>query len=223
MLLNLLTNSVKYTEKGKIILKLTSKVQDKKAILCFSIKDTGIGIEQEIIDVEPIGDFRKRIKDENSLKINKADELDDNIEFTEEVEEKLVQDFQKTKIDIWEALYKRLPEINFQAGMNNCCNDKDFYLEIFNDFVNLNIKEELTGFLTQNDYKNYCIRIHGFKNNAYSIGAKKMGDLAFEMEKLTKESLSEEIKDMQEDLFEQFDRVCKQFNNVVMLVGISSN
>ena len=120
---------------------------------------------------------------------------------------------------IFNALYKRLPEINLEMGLTTCSGDKDFYIEIFNDFVNLPIKTELQKYLNDNDFKNYCIRIHGFKNNAYSIGAKSIGDLAYEMEKLTKESLPSEIIDMQNELFRQYDRVCMQYNNVVRLVG----
>ncbi len=86
-----------------------------------------------------------------------------------------------------EQLRKRLPEINFETGFATCCQDEDFYLELLKDFTELSMKEEITKYNQDKDYKNYCIRIHGFKNNAYSIGAKTMGDLAYEMEKLKKD------------------------------------
>ena len=71
----------------------------------------------------------------------------------------------------------------------------------------MKIKEELLEYSRQSDCKNYCIRIHGFKNTAYSIGAKELGDLAYEMEKLSREGLPEEIKELQEQLFEKYDRL----------------
>jgi len=71
----------------------------------------------------------------------------------------------------------------------------------------LKIKEELLKYSEQSDYKNYCIRIHGFKNTAYAIGAKALGDLAYELEKLSREGLPEKIKDLQRQLFVQYDRL----------------
>ena len=50
ILLNLLSNAVKYTENGKVTLRLTGKVEDGTALLCYHVKDTGIGIKEEDID-----------------------------------------------------------------------------------------------------------------------------------------------------------------------------
>ena len=123
------------------------------------------------------------------------------------------------EVSILDKLCKRLPEIHFESGLATCGGDEDFYLELLEDFTNLAIKEELTKYLSEADYKNYCIRIHGFKNSAYSIGAKEMGDLAYEMEKLTRESLPEEIKVMQSSLFGQYDRICLKYNEVIKRNG----
>ncbi len=48
ILTNLLGNAVKFTEKGEVILSVSSSpVEDDKVLLHFSVKDTGIGISQE--------------------------------------------------------------------------------------------------------------------------------------------------------------------------------
>ena len=48
VILNLLTNSVKYTEQGRVKLTITPKEQtDYSVILCVSVSDTGIGIKPE--------------------------------------------------------------------------------------------------------------------------------------------------------------------------------
>jgi len=49
VLTNLLTNAVKYTPSGKVIVKLTGEVEGDKAVLKYSVKDTGIGIKEEDI------------------------------------------------------------------------------------------------------------------------------------------------------------------------------
>lgn len=114
-----------------------------------------------------------------------------------------------------EGLRRRLPEINIEKGLATCGYDKTFYMEIFKDFTELPIRSELLKYLLSGDYKNYCIRIHGFKNNAYSIGAVETGDLAYEMEKNSKNGFSEKIYDLQNSLFEQYDNICKGYCEVM--------
>ncbi len=51
IMINLLTNAVKYTEKGTVTLKITGdKTGEDKVILHCLVKDTGIGIKKEDID-----------------------------------------------------------------------------------------------------------------------------------------------------------------------------
>jgi dienelactone hydrolase len=99
---------------------------------------------------------------------------------------------EKTAIEIIREMIGKLPEINIDKGLATCVDDEDFYIELFTDFVNLDIKEQLVRFMDANDHDNYCIRIHGFKNNAYSVGATALGDLSYEMEKISREALTEE-------------------------------
>ncbi|MCK5222923.1 MAG: response regulator, partial [Candidatus Aminicenantes bacterium] len=48
ILINLISNSLKYTLKGEVLLKM--KYNDRKDIIEFSVKDSGIGIPEEIQD-----------------------------------------------------------------------------------------------------------------------------------------------------------------------------
>ena len=49
--LNLLTNAVKYTEKGTVTLSVSfDKTDDEDIMLCITVTDTGIGIKEEDID-----------------------------------------------------------------------------------------------------------------------------------------------------------------------------
>lgn len=47
VIVNLLTNAVKYTQEGTISLTVTGKTEGDTAIIRYSIKDTGIGIKEE--------------------------------------------------------------------------------------------------------------------------------------------------------------------------------
>lgn len=59
VILNLLTNGIKYTEKGSVTLRITSATKDNKAVLSCAVIDTGIGIKEE--DIGKIYDEFQRI------------------------------------------------------------------------------------------------------------------------------------------------------------------
>ena len=44
---NLISNAIKFTDKGKVSLKITSEKKGKLNEFCFNVSDTGIGIDQE--------------------------------------------------------------------------------------------------------------------------------------------------------------------------------
>ena len=51
VIMNLLTNAVKYSEEGKVTLSVHGKkINEKSMLLCVSVKDTGIGIRKEDMD-----------------------------------------------------------------------------------------------------------------------------------------------------------------------------
>ena len=387
ILLNILSNAVKYTEKGSVTLTVRCQTEYEKAFLSFSVKDTGIGIkkedigkiydefhridvsrnrnvegtglgmtivqkllklmdsellieseyekgsvfsfdlEQMIVNSAPLGNFRKNTRKNNSISVNRKEftapdakvlVVDDNrmnlkvfkgllkntkmqiseaesgfrcIELVKEQhfdlifldhmmpemdgietlhrlrEEKLCEgtpvimltanaisgdkekyigegfdDFISKPIipelldemiikyignkpvrtaakpttsgNIIEMISKKLPEIDTEKGLAVCAGERDFYIELFNDFTELTIKDELVKLSSENDYKNYCVQIHSFKNSAYSVGASALGDLAYEMEKLSRESLPAEIAEKQAVLFEQYDKICACFKEI---------
>ena len=124
-----------------------------------------------------------------------------------DLESKSEKPKEETAMDV---LRNKFPEIDFEKGLENCGGEEEFYLEIFDDYTHLPIKTELEELLAKGDFKNYCIAIHGFKSNSYAVGAKALGDLAFEMEKMTREGMPDNLAEYQEKLFEQYDRYCRQ-------------
>ena len=126
-----------------------------------------------------------------------------------------VQENTQMEDNVVEELKRKLPELDIEMGLQVCSGDVEFYKELLKDFMARPIKEELQQYLQNQDYQNYCIRIHGFKNAAYSIGAKALGDLAYEMEQLTRESMSEKIPMLQKLFFEQYDTICTKVKEII--------
>jgi signal transduction histidine kinase len=50
ILLNLLSNGIKFTDRGEVCLSVTIQPAGSKAEICFAIRDTGIGIPKERLD-----------------------------------------------------------------------------------------------------------------------------------------------------------------------------
>ena len=80
VLVNLLNNAVKYTQKGTVSLSVVGRIEGRKAVLEFSVKDTGIGIKEEDIsklfkEFERIEEKRNRNIEGTGLGINITTQL----------------------------------------------------------------------------------------------------------------------------------------------------
>jgi len=80
VLVNLLTNAVKYTTEGTVTMSVTGRTEGKNAILHFSVKDTGIGIKKEdigklFVQFERIEESRNRHIEGTGLGMNIALQL----------------------------------------------------------------------------------------------------------------------------------------------------
>lgn len=67
ILINLLNNAVKYTEKGSVTLAVSAEAKDGEADLHFSVSDTGIGIKEE--DLPKLYAAFERIEEERNRHI----------------------------------------------------------------------------------------------------------------------------------------------------------
>ena len=110
---NILTNAVKYTEKGSVTLKVNfKKISDEKILLCVSVKDTGIGIKAEDLKklfsaFERIEEKRNRTIEGTGLGMNITQRLlemmnsklevssvyGEGSEFYFEIEQKIINDY----------------------------------------------------------------------------------------------------------------------------------
>lgn len=67
ILINLLNNAVKYTHQGSVSLNVDGRIEGRKAILEFSVEDTGIGIKEE--DVSKLFQEFERIEEKKNRNI----------------------------------------------------------------------------------------------------------------------------------------------------------
>ncbi len=67
VLINILTNAVKYTKKGTVWLRVKSRIEGEMAVLFFEVEDTGIGIKEE--DLPKLTAEFERIEEERNRNI----------------------------------------------------------------------------------------------------------------------------------------------------------
>lgn len=67
VLVNLMTNAVKYTETGSVTLAVSAVMHEDTAVLMFRVEDTGIGIREE--DIEKLFREFERIEEQRNRKI----------------------------------------------------------------------------------------------------------------------------------------------------------
>lgn len=115
----------------------------------------------------------------------------------------------------FEQVKEVFPEFNYEKALSLCNGEEGFYLELLRDFTELTIKTELEGYVETQDSENYSIRIHGFKNNAYSVGADKLGDLAYKMEQESKNGITEALIKKQEELFGMYAQICETYRSLL--------
>lgn len=115
----------------------------------------------------------------------------------------------------FEQVKEVFPEFNYEKALSLCNGEEGFYLELLRDFTELTIKTELEGYVETQDSENYSIRIHGFKNNAYSVGADKLGDLAYKMEQESKDGITEALIKKQEELFGMYAQICETYRSLL--------
>ena len=67
VLVNLLNNAVKYTQKGTVTLRVSGRIEGRKAVLDFAVEDTGIGIKEE--DIQKLFEEFQRIEEKRNRNI----------------------------------------------------------------------------------------------------------------------------------------------------------
>ena len=117
----------------------------------------------------------------------------------------------ETSMTVMERMRQLLPELNYEKAIEFCGGDEGFFIEVFGDFATMKPDEELTKLYEAGDVKNYHIRVHGFKNGAYSVGAKEIGDLAYELENMTTEEFPKELAEKQSYMFERYQDICRRY------------
>ena len=111
---------------------------------------------------------------------------------------------------------ERLREIGIsvETGISYCGEDEDFYLEVLNDYVAAvsDRIEKLTGFLNDENMKDYKILIHSVKSSAKTIGDMSLFEKAKDLEAAASAGNLSYVK-------EKHDPVLKEYRDMASAIG----
>ena len=109
----------------------------------------------------------------------------------QEEEEEEDSEYDETPLEVENTMpsdtLEELDFLDLKAGLANCNNDYDFYLEIVDSYLNDNKEEKLTKFKTEENWKEYEILVHSLKSSSATIGLMKFAEKARLLEMAAKE------------------------------------
>ena len=119
-------------------------------------------------------------------------------------------------------LEQKLPNLDVRTGASYCDNDAEEFLEILKivyDFGEKRINE-LQGFRTSKDYKNFTILVHSLKSNAKNIGAMEAAQMAQELENAGNNSDYDYIEEHCSEFLETYSEIIKSIHLVLEEYGL---
>lgn len=109
------------------------------------------------------------------------------------------------------------PELNMAAGMENCMDSKEFWLDTAAGFVEADRSQELCTAFEQKDWKLYRIIVHSMKSSAKTIGAELVSEHARLSELAAAEGNAEYIEKRHEEFISEFRTLIENMRKVLEL------
>lgn len=107
------------------------------------------------------------------------------------------QDAAKEEIEKLPMWLKIVPHIDLVQGIANCGSAEDYLDALYIFYSSIDEKaDELSGFLSAEDWTMYALRVHSLKSMARLIGARKLGEDAAFLEEATR---ADRISDVQKN------------------------
>ena len=114
--------------------------------------------------------------------------------------------------------YDRLTQagINVQMGLDYCCGEEDFYLEMLRMFYSQSEakRDEIVALYTDANWKDYAIKAHALKSTSLTIGAEELSKQAKELELAGKKQDVGYIQDNHSVLLRMYEEVCESIAGV---------
>ena len=101
--------------------------------------------------------------------------------------------------------------INAQIGLDYCCGDENFYLEMLRMFHGQSEakREEIVSLYDMENWPDYAVKVHALKSTSLTIGAEELSEQAKALERAGKKEDIAYIRENHLKLLEMYDDVCR--------------
>ncbi len=102
--------------------------------------------------------------------------------------------------------------IDHETAMQYCGGDEEFYRQVLQMYCDeaAELKRALSGYLERENWKLYCVEIHGLKSSSLNIGCRHLYDISFELEKACKEENAGYIAENHGPCMQVYDAVLEE-------------
>lgn len=105
--------------------------------------------------------------------------------------------------------------LDVYVGLSYCKNNETIYLKKIKNFVNLNIENLLTEFLSTNDFENYRIYMKYIKSESMFIGAISVAGIAKMLESACDKGDYDYVKNHNNELLHKFKNLIQSLNGIL--------
>lgn len=100
--------------------------------------------------------------------------------------------------------------INAQMGLDYCCGEEDFYLEMLRMFHGFGKekREEIISLYEAENWEDYAVKVHALKSTALTIGAEELSERAKALERAGKEKDVDYIRKNHPELMRMYQETC---------------
>ena len=114
--------------------------------------------------------------------------------------------------------YKPLAKIgiNVQLGLEYCCGEDDFYIEMLLMFRSQSVdkKAEIINLYETANWADYTVKVHALKSTSLTIGAERLAEQARVLEQAGKQGNIEYIRHCHHELLRLYDEVCETIDQL---------
>jgi signal transduction histidine kinase/CheY-like chemotaxis protein/HPt (histidine-containing phosphotransfer) domain-containing protein len=101
--------------------------------------------------------------------------------------------------------------VNVKMGLDYCCGDRDFYLEMLQMFQSQSAdkKAEINSLYEAANWPDYAVKVHALKSTSLTIGAERLSAFAKLLEYAGKRGDVEYIRRNHQNLMRMYEDICK--------------
>ncbi|NBJ83473.1 Hpt domain-containing protein [bacterium 1XD42-94] len=106
--------------------------------------------------------------------------------------------------------------INVQLGMDYCCGEEAFYLEMLQMFCSQapEKKAEIIALYENRNWKDYTVKVHALKSTSMTIGAERLAEQALLLEQAGKKGRTDYIRHNHPMLLRLYDEICETISGL---------